>query len=150
MDNEKVDQILEKYEGNAGSLIRVLMEIQHGLRWLPREVLMKVSEKLDVPFSQVLQIATFYKTFRLEPPGHHEVHVCMGTSCHVNGSQQILERVQDVLGVRPGETDSQSKFTLEEGNCLGCCTLGPEIVIDGKHHSRVTPDDVEDILKKYE
>ena len=150
MDNEKVDRILDKYQSKARFLIRVLMELQHELHWLSRDVLMKVSAGLKVPLREVLQIATFYKTFRLEPPGRHEVHVCMGTSCHVNGSQQILEKARDVLDIRPGETDSQSKFTLVEGNCLGCCTLGPEIIVDGKHHSRITPDDVEDILKQYE
>jgi NADH-quinone oxidoreductase subunit E len=150
MDNEKVDTLLEEYQGKAGSLIRVLMEIQHEMQWLSREVLVKVSERLEVPFSQVLQVATFYKTFRLEPPGRHEVHVCMGTSCHVRGSQRILDKVSDVLGIKPGETDSQSRFTLVEGNCLGACTLGPEMIIDGDHHSRVTPDHVEEILKKYD
>jgi NADH-quinone oxidoreductase subunit E len=150
MDNEKVEQILDEHQGKAGSLIRVLMEIQSEIHWLPREVLMRISEKLEVPFRLVFQIATFYKTFRLEPPGRHEVHVCNGTSCHIRGSQRILDKVQDVLGTRPGETDSQSRFTLVEGNCLGCCTLGPEMIIDGNHHSGVSPDDVEDILKKYE
>lgn len=150
MDNEKVEQILDEHQGKAGSLIRVLMEIQSEINWLPREVLMRISEKLEVPFRQVFQIATFYKTFRLEPPGRHEVHVCNGTSCHIRGSQRILDKVQDLLGTRPGETDSNSRFTLVEGNCLGCCTLGPEMIIDGNHHSGVTPDDVEDILKKYE
>jgi len=150
MDHEKVDQILDEHQGKPGSLIHVLMELQGEIHWLPRDVLMKVGEKLQVPFRQVLQTATFYKTFRLEPPGRHEVHVCTGTSCHVRGGRRVLEKAGEVLGIAPGETDAQSRFTLVEGNCLGCCTLGPEMIVDGEHHSGVTPDDVEDILKKYE
>jgi NADH-quinone oxidoreductase subunit E len=150
MDDNRLDQILDRHQGKAGSLIRVLLEIQEENKWLPREVLVKVSDRLEVPLSQVLQIVTFYKTFRLKPRGRHEIHVCMGTSCHVRGSQRILDKVQEMLEIRPGETDPKARFTLEEGNCLGCCTLGPEVVIDGTHHSRVTPDNVEDILKDYE
>ncbi|HPJ68968.1 MAG TPA: NAD(P)H-dependent oxidoreductase subunit E [Desulfobacteraceae bacterium] len=150
MDNEKTDQIINKHQGKAGSLIHVLMEIQSENHWLPKEVLDKVSKKLEVPLSRVMQIVTFYKTFSLIPKGRHEVNVCMGTSCHNRGSQRILDTVQELIGIRPGETDSDSKFSLETGNCLGCCNLGPEIVIDGKHHARVKPENAEDVLKNYE
>jgi len=150
MDNEKIDQIIDKHQGKASSLIHVLMEIQSENHWLPKEVLDKVSKKLEVPLSRVMQIATFYKTFSLVPKGRHEVYVCTGSSCHVRGSQRLLKEVQDLIGIRPGETDSDSKFTLETGNCLGCCTLGPEIVVDGKHHGRITPGKAKDVLKNYE
>jgi NADH-quinone oxidoreductase subunit E len=150
MDNEKIDQILDKYQGKSRLLILALMEIQEENHWLPKEVLVKVSKRLDVPLSRVMQIATFYKTFSLTPKGRHEVHVCSGTSCHIRGSQGLLDKVQDLVGIRPGETAADSKFSLENGNCLGCCTLGPEIVIDGKHHARVTPGKAADVLKNYE
>ncbi|MBW1767629.1 MAG: NAD(P)H-dependent oxidoreductase subunit E [Deltaproteobacteria bacterium] len=149
MGNDKIDQIINKHQGKASSLIHVLMEIQSENHWLPKEVLDKVSKKLEVPLSRVMQIATFYKTFSLIPKGRHEVHVCTGTSCHVRGSTHLLDRVQDLIGIRPGETDSDSKFSLETGNCLGCCTLGPEIVVNGKHHGRVTPAKADDVLKNY-
>ncbi len=149
MDNQKIDQIINKHQGKASSLIHVLMEIQSENHWLPKEALDKVSDKLEVPLSRVMQIATFYKTFSLVPKGRHEVHVCMGSSCHVRGSTRLLDKVQDLIGIRAGETDSDSKFSLESGNCLGCCNLGPEIMVDGKHHARMTPAKVEDVLKKY-
>ncbi len=149
MDSKRIDEIINKYEGMANSVIMVLMDIQHENHWLPREVLEKVSNKLGVPLSEILHIATFYKTFSLKPQGRHEVHVCTGTSCHQRGSEKILEKVQDLIGVKPGETTSDLRFSLENGSCLGCCTLGPEMVVDGVHHSNITPDDVEDILKNY-
>jgi NADH:ubiquinone oxidoreductase subunit E len=150
MDNDKIDQIIAKYNGEERAVIQVLMDIQHENHWLPREVLLTVSEKLHVPLSEIMEIVTFYKTFSLNPKGRHEVHVCMGSSCHLRGAQDLLDKVQEFTGIRPGETTADSRFSLESGNCLGCCTLGPEIVIDGKHHSRIAPDNVEDILKNYE
>jgi NADH-quinone oxidoreductase subunit E len=150
MDNKRIDRIIDKYQGKASSLIQILMEIQSENHWLPREVLARVSKKIEVPLSEVLHIVTFYKTFALTPKGRHEIHVCTGSSCHVRGSTRLLDAVQDLIGIRPGETSSDLRFSLETGNCLGCCALGPEIVVDGKHHSKITPDHVEDVLKDYD
>lgn len=150
MDDDKIDQIINKHQGKAGSLIQALLEIQSANHWLPREVLDKVSKSLKVPLSQVMQVATFYKSFRLIPKGRHEVQVCTGSSCHVRGSTRILDAVQDLIGIKPGETDSDLKFSLETGNCLGCCNLGPQIIVNGKHYGKMTPAKAEDVLKKYE
>jgi F420-non-reducing hydrogenase iron-sulfur subunit len=149
MNNDKINALIDEYQGKPGSLIHVLMEIQSQYHWLPKDILDRVSEKLQVPLSRVMQIATFYKTFSLTPRGRHEVHVCTGTSCHMRGSSHLLATLQDLIGIRPGETDANSTFSLGGGNCLGCCTLGPEIIVDGKHHGRLTPAKVEDALKIY-
>ena len=149
MHNDKVDAIIARHRGKPGSLIRVLIEIQHENHWLPKEALARVAEALDVPLSRVMQIATFYKTFSLKPKGRHEVHVCTGTSCHLRGGARLLAAVQRLIGIKPGETDAESKFSLETGSCLGSCSLGPEIIVDGKHHARMNPDKVEDVLKRY-
>ena len=149
MDSAKIDRIIDEYPRGEGSLIHVLMEIQSVNRWLPREALTRVSQRLEVPLSRVMQIATFYKTFSLIPKGRHEVQVCTGSSCHVRGSAELLDKVQELIGIRPGETDADAKFSLETGNCLGCCNLGPEIVVNGKHHDRVTPAEAADVLKNY-
>lgn len=149
MCNDKIDRIIAKHRGKPGSLIRVLIEIQHENRWLPKEVLAKVADALDVPFSRVMQIATFYKTFSLKPKGRHEVHVCTGSSCHLRGGARLLAAVQRLIGIKPGETDPESRFSLETGSCLGSCSIGPEIIVDGTHHGRMTPARVEDVLKRY-
>ena len=149
MDNDKIDEIISRHRGKPGALIQVLMEIQGENHWLPRDVLFKVSGSLGVPFSQVMQVATFYKTFRLVPRGRHDVQVCTGSSCHVRGSARVLEAVEKLTGIKPGETDAESRFSLETGSCLGCCNLGPEIIVDGKHHGRVTPESAEEVLKNY-
>jgi len=150
MDDDKIDKIINKYQGKASSLIQVLLEIQRENRWLPKEVLEKVSKKLKVPLSQIQHIATFYKAFSLVPRGRHEIHVCMGTACHVRGSPRILDAVHRTTGVGPGETDSDLKFSLETVNCLGCCAMGPVMVVDGKHHGKIAPAKAEDVLKNYD
>ncbi len=150
MDDDRIDQIINKYQGNASSLIQVLLEIQSENRWLPKEVLEKVSKKLRVPLNRIQHIATFYKAFSLIPKGRHEIHVCMGTACHVRGSPRVLDTVQDLIGIRPGEMDSDLKFSLETVNCLGCCALGPVMVVDGKYHGKIAPAKTEDVLKNYD
>ena len=150
MDIEKIDQIIGKHGGEAGSLIQILLEIQSEHHWLPKEVLNRVSEKLDVPMSKIQHITTFYKFFSLVPRGRHEVHICMGTACHVRGAQRILDGVQEQIGIGPGETDVDLKFSLETVNCLGCCALGPVMVVDGEYHGNITPSQIDAALKNYE
>ncbi len=150
MNIERVDQIIDKYQGEASMLIQVLLEIQSENHWLPKEALERISEKLEVPLSRIQHIATFYKAFSLVPKGRHEVHICMGTACHVRGATRVLDTVQDFTGIRPGETDLDLKFSLETVNCLGCCALGPVMEVDGKTHGKMSPAETADVLKNYE
>lgn len=147
MDIGAIDQIIDKHDGEASSLIQVLLEIQSQNKWLPKAALTRVSEKLAVPMSRILHITTFYKTFSLVPKGRHEVHVCMGTACHVRGAERILDTVEEVTGVKSGETDPDLNFSVETVNCLGCCALGPVLVVDGKYHGNVEPAETAEVLK---
>jgi NADH-quinone oxidoreductase subunit E len=149
MGDDRLDQIIGKHRGKPGSLIHVLMAIQHEHHWLPRDVLHRIAEALDVPFSRVMQIATLYKTFSLTPKGRHEVHVCTGMSCHLRGAAKLLDAVEQLTGIKAGETDAEARFSLETGSCLGTCSLGPEMIVDGTHHARMTPAKAEDVLKQY-
>jgi len=150
MDNERVDQIIDKHHGEASYLIQVLLDVQSENHWLPKNVLDRISEKLQVPLSRILHIATFYKAFSLVPKGRHEIHICMGTACHVRGATRVLDTVQELTGIRPGETDVDLKFSLETVNCLGCCALGPVMEIDGETHGRMSPGETAGVLKNYE
>ena len=150
MDNDRIDQIIDKHQGEASSLIQVLLQIQSENNWLPKEALERVSEKLHVPLTRIQHIATFYKAFSLVPKGRHGIHVCMGTACHVRGAKRVLDTVQDLTGIKPGETDLDLKFSLETVNCLGCCALGPVVEIDGKTQELTTPDEMAEALKKFE
>jgi NADH-quinone oxidoreductase subunit E len=149
MDTEKIDSVIDKHQGAADSLIQVLLDIQSEYQWLPKAALERVGEILQVPMSQIQHVATFYKAFSLVPKGRHQVHICMGTACHVRGAPRILDMVQDLTGIHPGETDLELKFSLETVNCLGCCALGPVVEIDGKAHGKVSAAEAADILEQY-
>jgi NADH-quinone oxidoreductase subunit E len=150
MDIGYIDRIIDKHDGEASSLIQILLEIQTEHHWLPKEALDRVSEKLQVPMSRIQHITTFYKAFSQVPKGRHEIHVCVGTACHVRGAGKVLDVIEDSTGLKPGETDSDLKFSLETVNCLGCCALGPVMVVDGEYHGNVAPAKSADLLKNYE
>ena len=150
MDNDRIDQIIDKHQGEASSLIQVLLEIQSENHWLPMEVLKRVSKRLLVPLTRILHIATFYKAFSLVPNGRHEVHICMGTACHVKGGKFLADAVGWKLGVAMGETTPDKQFDFQRGSCLGCCTLGPVVKIDDKVHSRMMVTDLKKVLEQHD
>jgi NADH-quinone oxidoreductase subunit E len=150
MDSEKVEQIINDHRGDAGSLIEIMLDIQNAFHWLPDEALELVSARLQVPLSRIRHTATFYKAFSLVPKGRHEINICMGTACHVRGAPRILELVENITGIQPGETDPEMKFSLATVNCLGCCALGPVMEIDEKHHGKLAPAMTAGLLKTYD
>lgn len=145
--DERVEAILEKYHRNRRFLVSVLQDIQSEYYYLPKEILMQTSEALDVPLSQIYGVATFFKAFSLEPRGRHLVNVCVGTACHVRGAVRVLETIERETGIKPGETDSDLKFSLEAVNCLGCCALGPVMVVDGEYHGKLSTVKAVEVLK---
>ena len=149
MDSRNIDTIIDKYPNDASSLIQVLLEIQREYRWLSSEALEKVSKRLQVPLNRIQHIVTFYKAFSLIPKGRHEIHVCTGTACHVRGAPRLLDSIQDLTKIKPGETDTDLKFSLETVGCVGCCALGPVMVIDGEYHGKMAPAKSEAVLKNY-
>jgi len=150
MEHENIDQIIDKHHREPSSLIQVLLEIQAEKHWLPKEALERVAERLQVPMTRIQHIATFYKAFSLVPKGRHEIHICVGTACHVRGATRVLDTVQDLTGIKPGESDLDLKFSLQTVNCLGCCALGPVMEVDGKTHGKMAPSKTAEVLKHYE
>lgn len=147
---KKVEGIIKSYGGDKSLLISILQDIQAEFNYLPREVLEKVSEVLEVPLSQVFGVASFYKAFSLTPRGRHLINVCLGTACHVRGGARLVDRIERELVVKAGETTGDQKFTLETVNCVGACALGPIMVVDGKTYGRMRPDGVGKILQNYQ
>jgi len=150
MDDKRVDEIIDKHGADAGSLIQILLDIQKENHWVPRETLAQVAERLNVPSSRIQHIVSFYKAFSLIPKGRHEIQMCLGTACHVRGSTRVLDAIERATGIRPGETDQELRFSLDTVNCLGCCALGPVMVVDGEYHGKMAPAKAEEVLKKYE
>lgn len=150
IDLAKIDSIIEPYKGRQGLLISLLQDIQAECNYLPQEALVEVSQALELPLSQVFSVATFFKAFSLEPRGRHLIMVCLGTACHVRGGERLAQKMERDLGIKPGETTQDFNFTLEAVNCLGCCALGPVVVIDGKYESKVDSAKLDNILKRYQ
>ena len=132
---------------DKSALIQMLLAIQRENRWLSNDALVWVSQKLGVPLTQIYHIATFYKAFSLKPQGRHSVFVCAGTACHVRGATGLQNKVEDKLKLKPGQTSRDMQFTLNTVNCLGCCALGPVMMVDGKYHSNPSADKVKEIFE---
>jgi NADH-quinone oxidoreductase subunit E len=145
-----VKSILGKHDYQKRALIPILQDIQAEYNYLPELALKIVSQSLEVPLIDVVGVATFYRAFSLKPRGRHVVTVCLGTACHVRGGPKILTEVQKKLGLDPGETSPDGQFTLETVACLGCCAIGPVVVVDGDYHAQTTTRKVDSILKKYQ
>jgi NADH:ubiquinone oxidoreductase subunit E len=135
---------------NHSHVIPLLQAIQDEYGYLPLEVLLEVSKRTRIPASHLYGVATFYAQFHLEEHGRHTVRVCKGTACHVRGRQIIQEAVDEELGIRPGQTTEDRRFTLETVACLGTCFLAPVVMVDHDYYGTVNPDKVGEILGTYE
>ena len=149
MSPEKVDEIIGRYPTQPGVLIQLLLDIQSEFNWIPREAILRMSERLQIPLSQIYRVASFYKAMSLTPRGKHIVSVCLGTACHVRGGPRIMDKVVESLGITAGETTQDMKFSLDRVNCLGCCALGPVIVVDKDYHGKMTTAKVKAVLESY-
>jgi NADH-quinone oxidoreductase subunit E len=139
MDLSSLETILKGRESRPDQLIEVLQDMQAEYGYLPEEGLCTVSERLGLRPIEVYRVASFYKAFTLMPHGRHSLTLCLGTSCHVRGSEMLLDTVQGLLDIVPGQTTKDGSFTLQTVNCLGCCALGPVVVLDDAYHDHMTP-----------
>jgi NADH:ubiquinone oxidoreductase subunit E len=149
VENEKVQSFIQNHNSRRQALIAILQAVQAEYNYLPEESLRLVARSLGVPLVDVVGVATFYRTFSLKPRGKHTCLVCLGTACHVRGGQKILEEIERKLGVPAGENTKDGQFTLETAACLGCCAIGPVVVVDGEYHGHATIRKVAPILDKH-
>jgi NADH-quinone oxidoreductase subunit E len=150
MDLERLEGILNRYDGQPADLIPVLQDIQDSYNYLPKDELLAVSERLNIPLTQIYSVATFFKMFSLLPKGRHVCKVCLGTTCHLKGGQRLAESISHRLGVDIGYTTKDMNFTLETVGCLGSCAQAPVMMVDDTYFARVSVDKVPKILKQYQ
>ncbi|MCX7982666.1 MAG: NAD(P)H-dependent oxidoreductase subunit E [Syntrophales bacterium] len=146
----KLDEIIERYKSKPGSLIPVLEEAQMVLEYLPVSVQKRIANGLNLPFSRVFGVVTFYSFFTMTPRGRHTIRVCLGTACYVRGGKAIAEMLEKTLGVKEGQTTVDRRFTYETVRCLGACGLGPVVVIDNDVHGRMKPAKLKETLNNYQ
>mgnify|MGYP005831580605 CR=1 FL=1 len=147
---EAVDSIIARHKGKPGSLIPVLEDIQERIGYLPRFVQRRVAAALGLPLSEVYGVVTFYSFFTMVPRGRHTIRVCLGTACYVRGSKKTLEELCHSLGIEPGHTTSDRRFSLETVRCLGACGLAPAMVVDNDTFGQVKPVHLSGILNEYQ
>lgn len=146
----QLKQVIESHKGQKGAVIPVLHEAQAIYGYLPIEVQEMISEGLDVPLAEIYGIVTFYAQFSLNPKGRYQIGVCLGTACYVKGSGDILDKVRELLNIEVGECSADGKFSLDATRCIGACGLAPVMTVNDDVYGRLTVDEVEGILKKYE
>jgi NADH-quinone oxidoreductase subunit E len=149
MEVSKIDNIIQQYGARDSAILGILQDIQAEEKYLPKEALEYVSQKMNIPLVQVFRIATFYNALSLKPRGRHKIDVCLGTACHVRGGGKILNKMERDLGITMGETTKDKRFTLEAVHCVGCCSLGPVAVVDGEVFGRLAQDKVPALLKEF-
>jgi NADH-quinone oxidoreductase subunit E len=149
IDPRRIDAILARYpEGDTGSLVNVLHDLQGELRYLPEQALRQAAAHLGLPPASVFGVATFYEGFHTSPRGEHTCTVCMGTACHVRGAPRLLEQLERDTGVAAGGTTADLSLTIEEVNCVGACALGPLVLIDGDYRGHMTADTLSRLVDK--
>jgi NADH-quinone oxidoreductase subunit E len=148
IDLASVEPILDTYAEVPGSLITILQETQEAYGYLPMEAMEHIAERTGTPIATIVGVATFYAQFRLQPVGKYLIMLCKGTACHVNGSDLIASAITDELGITDGETTEDGLFSLEFVACLGCCSLSPVMMINGRTYGRLTPDKAKKVLRE--
>lgn len=147
---KKLEEIINEHKSQDGALIPVLHEAQELFGYLPEEVQQKIADGLGISLAEVYGVATFYSRFTLTPKGKYNIQLCLGTACYVKGADKILLKLEELLGIKVGETTPDGKFSIEGARCLGACGLAPVMVINGEVYGKVTPEMVKGILDKYE
>ncbi|MBA7574449.1 NADP-reducing hydrogenase subunit HndA [subsurface metagenome] len=148
--DKEVDEVVAKYQGDKSALIQVLIEVQRQKRWLSKETLKQVSQRLGVALAQIYHITTFYKAFSLTPRGRYSVTVCLGTACQVRGAPRLMDNVTQTLKIDAGETSPDEQFSLDTARCLGCCAIGPVMVVDDEYYGKPSRKEVEQVISAKE
>jgi NADH-quinone oxidoreductase E subunit len=148
MDNE-VDIILKKFkQGKREDLIPLLQEIQEEKGYLSEEAIVKVGGFLGLSTTKIYGLATFYDRFRFIPSGKIQIRICHGTSCFLSGSQSIINKIKDEIGVMPGQTTRDGNFSYEIVSCMGGCNNGPVINVNGEFHTHIKAEQLPEFIKK--
>lgn len=147
--DEKLEKIAKKYKNVEGGIISALHEVQDTYGYISSTAQKYLSKELNVPMSEIYGIITFYSRFSLVPKGKYNIQVCMGTACYVKGSEKVLNRFKEKLGIKEGETTSDGKFSIESVRCIGACGLAPAIVINEEVYGKMDEKKVDELIEKY-
>ena len=137
------------WKARPGNLVMILHRVQETYGFIPRQVAFEVADLLEIPLAKIYGVVTFYNFFKLKKPGRNIIQVCMGTACYLRGGDDLLQELEEILGIGVNATTADDEFSLEAVRCLGCCGLAPVIVVDDEVYGRLVPADIKGILAKY-
>lgn len=146
---EKLLKVIDKSKSDKSLLMYVMQQAQDIYGYLPYEVQVMIAEGMDIPLEKVYGVSTFYAQFALSPKGENNISVCLGTACYVKGSQQLLDKISEIIGIEPGECTEDGRFSLEACRCIGACGLAPVLTVNDEVYGKLAAADVPDILAKY-
>ena len=145
-----IEHVLVRYpNGDRGFLIPILQEVQEHYGYISSDVVDEIARYTKVPAGEIYGVASFYSQFRFTEPGKHTVQVCLGTACHVRGSERILGLLEHQLKIKSGETTADGAFSLERAACFGCCALAPVVMVDRDVHGRISSTKAQKLLRQY-
>lgn len=144
--DEFLSNIFSTYLPVKDNLIQILNEVQEHYGYIPMFAQKEISEFLKIPMAEIYGVITFYSRFTLKPKGKYNIAVCLGTACYVKGSQKIMDRLKEKLGIEPGETTKDGKFSIEETRCVGACGLAPVFTVNGEVYGKATVQKLDQVL----
>ncbi len=147
--SESLDSFLSEWKNKPGNLIMILHKVQEEYGYIPRDVAIELSSRLDVPLAKIYGVITFYHFFKLNKPGKHKIQVCMGTACYLKGGEDLLRNFEQLLSLPVNSTTEDGEFSLEAVRCIGCCGLAPVMTVDGEVFGKVTTDELPKIIAKF-
>lgn len=144
----KMQEILNTYVQDKSNLIQILNEVQEYYGYVPEKAMLAISDYLSIPMAEIYGVVTFYARFTLKPKGKYHIAVCLGTACFVKGSEKILDRVKERLGIDVGETTADGNFSIEATRCIGACGLAPVFTVNGEVYGKATVKMMDEVLDK--
>ena len=146
---KQINEIIDRYKDEPTPLMLILGDIQKEYGYIPLEVQEIVSERTGIPVAEIYGVVTFYSYFSLEPKGKYVIGVCLGTACYVKGSQQVIDKFQEILKIKPGQTTEDGLFTLDALRCIGACGIAPAVQINGKVYAKMSVNEIPKIIESY-
>ena len=145
-----VDELVLKHGNRKEEIIQILRHVQEHFNYIPRKVQIRLSQLLDITLSEIYSIVTFYTFFSLKPKGKYQISCCKGTACYVRGADRVIEKLSEYLKIKPGDTTDDGLFSIDILRCLGACGLGPVIMINDDIYARIKPENISEIISRYE
>ena len=147
---EKLQAVIDESKNDKSLLMHVMQQAQLIYGYLPYEVQKMIADGMDIPIEKVYGVSTFYAHFALSPKGEYNISVCLGTACYVKGSQGLLDKISEILGIGSGECTEDGKFAIEACRCICACGLAPVLTVNDEVYGKLTTDDISGILAKYQ